>query len=183
MNTENRRLIWKQLEKRIVFKDEFIGVRKDLVELPDASTTKFTVVESKEFVLVLCHKEEDEFILVNQFRYPWMQTSLEFVAGFIDSGETPEKSARREVEEETGYLVQTIAPLLHFHPTTIVSGHIGYLFYATIEEGGKLNRDPVEFIEVKSYSSVEIDRLIKDKRIIHGPSLLAWFAAKAYGYV
>ena len=183
MDVENKNLDWKQVEKSTVFKDEFIGVRNDLVELPDASTIKFTVVESKEFVVVLCQKEEDEFILVNQFRYPWMQTSLEFVAGFIDSGETPEMSAKREVEEETGYVVQSIVPLLHFHPTTIVSGHIGYLFYATIEEGGKLNRDPVEFIEVKSCSSIEVDRLIKDKQIIHGPSLLAWFVAKAYGYV
>lgn len=183
MNTDSGRLNWRQLEKRIIFKNEFIGVRNDLVELPDNNIIECAVVESRNFVVVLCRKKGDEFILIKQFRYPWMQTSLEFVAGFTESDETPEETAKREVEEETGFRVQTLLPLLYFHPTTIVSGHIGYLFYATIEEGGKLNRDPVEFIELKTVSSTEIEQLIEEKQIIHGPSLLAWFAAKIKGYI
>mmetsp|Transcript_80101 Transcript_80101/g.120374 ORF Transcript_80101/g.120374 Transcript_80101/m.120374 type:complete len:290 (+) Transcript_80101:32-901(+) len=43
-------------------------------------------------------------ILVEQFRPPLGRTTLEFPAGLIDAGETPERAALRELQEETGYV-------------------------------------------------------------------------------
>uniref|UniRef100_A0A2K6KVY2 ADP-sugar pyrophosphatase n=3 Tax=Rhinopithecus TaxID=542827 RepID=A0A2K6KVY2_RHIBE len=42
-------------------------------------------------------------ILVKQFRPPMGGYCIEFPAGLIDDGETPEAAALRELEEETGY--------------------------------------------------------------------------------
>lgn len=42
-------------------------------------------------------------ILVKQFRPPMGSYCLEFPAGFIEDGESPEAAALRELEEETGY--------------------------------------------------------------------------------
>lgn len=46
---------------------------------------------------------DNEFILVRQFRPPAGKYIIEFPAGLIDPGETPEVSAPRELFEETGY--------------------------------------------------------------------------------
>jgi 8-oxo-dGTP pyrophosphatase MutT (NUDIX family) len=46
-------------------------------------------------------------ILVEQFRPPMGQATLEFPAGLIDQGETPEQAALRELREETGYVGST----------------------------------------------------------------------------
>lgn len=43
-------------------------------------------------------------ILVEQFRPPVGQTTVEFPAGLIDKDETPEQAALRELREETGYV-------------------------------------------------------------------------------
>lgn len=43
-------------------------------------------------------------ILVEQFRPPVRQATLEFPAGLIDKDETPEQAALRELREETGYI-------------------------------------------------------------------------------
>lgn len=43
-------------------------------------------------------------LLVEQFRPPVGQCTLEFPAGLIDRGETPEQAALRELREETGYV-------------------------------------------------------------------------------
>eukprot|EP00977_Amphora_coffeiformis_P004981 scaffold1060_cov196-Amphora_coffeaeformis.AAC.13 len=43
-------------------------------------------------------------ILVEQFRPPVGQTTVEFPAGLMDKGETPEQAALRELREETGYV-------------------------------------------------------------------------------
>ena len=46
---------------------------------------------------------DDEYIFVRQFRPPAGRYIIEFPAGLIDAGETPEISAPRELYEETGY--------------------------------------------------------------------------------
>ena len=46
---------------------------------------------------------DDEIILVRQFRPPAGKYIIEFPAGLIEPGETPESTAIRELYEETGY--------------------------------------------------------------------------------
>jgi 8-oxo-dGTP pyrophosphatase MutT (NUDIX family) len=51
-------------------------------------------------------------LLVSQFRPPVGSATMEFPAGLIDGGETPEQAALRELREETGYVgrAATTAP-------------------------------------------------------------------------
>ncbi len=44
-----------------------------------------------------------ETLLIRQYRPPVQQYAMEFPAGLIDAGETPEQAAIREFKEETGY--------------------------------------------------------------------------------
>jgi 8-oxo-dGTP pyrophosphatase MutT (NUDIX family) len=61
-------------------------------------------------------------LLVEQFRPPVGKSTLEFPAGLIDAGETPEQAALRELKEETGYVGEackippTVSPLVCMSP-------------------------------------------------------------------
>ncbi len=52
---------------------------------------------------------DDEFLFVRQFRPPAGKLMLEFPAGLIDPGETPEQTAVRELYEETGYAGRVVS--------------------------------------------------------------------------
>lgn len=50
----------------------------------------------------ICKGEEDKIVMLRQYRYPLDDYLYELPAGLIDTGETPEESAIREMKEETG---------------------------------------------------------------------------------
>jgi 8-oxo-dGTP pyrophosphatase MutT (NUDIX family) len=61
-------------------------------------------VNSRGAVLMIARIcQTDELILIKQFRPPAGKYLIEFPAGLIDPGESPEHTAERELLEETGY--------------------------------------------------------------------------------
>jgi len=54
-------------------------------------------------IIAATFEPEGDVLLVRQFRPPAGRYVIEFPAGLIDPGETPEESAHRELLEETGY--------------------------------------------------------------------------------
>ncbi|XP_013400637.1 ADP-sugar pyrophosphatase isoform X2 [Lingula anatina] len=98
----------------------------------------------------------DCVVLVKQYRPPMKCCTIEFPAGLIDAGESPEETAVRELEEETGYT----GKIKHISPVTCLDPGIGNctVCIATAEIDGddpvnkkpKAKLDDSEFIEVIS---------------------------------
>lgn len=68
--------------------------------------------------VILAVDEEDHVLLVEQYRVPIGAMSLELPAGLIgdeEEGDTAERAARRELEEETGYRAERFVELGRFH--------------------------------------------------------------------
>jgi 8-oxo-dGTP pyrophosphatase MutT (NUDIX family) len=57
-------------------------------------------------------------LIVKQYRPPVDAWSVEFPAGLVDAGETPEQAALRELREETGYrgAVVSLSPAVSYEP-------------------------------------------------------------------
>jgi 8-oxo-dGTP pyrophosphatase MutT (NUDIX family) len=70
--------------------------------------TKHSMDEADAVVILpILHSKKHtnlETILVQQYRPPVGQCTLEFPAGLIDKGETAEQAAIRELQEETGFV-------------------------------------------------------------------------------
>src|SRR5688572_15587277 len=68
-----------------------------------AGTEPFYSLKLPDYVTILAYTAQDEIVLVRQFR-PAIETSiLELPSGLVDGTDGPEATARRELEEETGF--------------------------------------------------------------------------------
>lgn len=120
-----------------------------------------TEVTMSDSVAALVHDvERDEFILVRQFRLATeghgMPFMLETVAGAIDPGETPDRSIRREIEEEIGYRVKTPIPVAQFFPSCGRITELVHVYYAMVSDadrtgagGGSDQDEAIEIVRMR----------------------------------
>lgn len=140
----------KQLSAEYVFEGKIIKVRRDTALLPNGNIASREVVEHNGGVCVLPLTDNDEVLMVRQFRYPYSELVLEIPAGKRDSkDEVPLDCGIRELKEETGALAQKFIPLGELYPTPGYCGEIIWMFLATGLTFGETNFDEDEFLNIE----------------------------------
>ncbi|UCF99619.1 MAG: NUDIX hydrolase [Spirochaetaceae bacterium] len=99
---------------------------------------RWTYIERREqreaAVIVATTAQSGSLVLIEQFRVPFEAEIVEFPAGLIDPGETPEQTARRELAEETGYTGEVIHVGPGVSTTAGLSTEIIHMVYMRVEE-------------------------------------------------
>lgn len=106
----------RMISSKRVFEGRIVNLRVDQVETSTGRVTSREVVERADTVAVLALDEMCRALLVRQFRYVVGMETLEIPAGSVDKGETPERAARRELREETGYDCADLVELMSYYP-------------------------------------------------------------------
>jgi ADP-ribose pyrophosphatase len=76
-----------------------------VVDLPGTSgDEQFYGLALADYVTVLALTEDEQVVLVRQYRPVIERLTLELPSGAVDPGEEPEQTARRELLEETGFV-------------------------------------------------------------------------------
>lgn len=100
------------------FAGRVIRVVTDVVRMPDGGTGERDVVRHPGAVGVLAVNDGNEVLLIKQYRHALREAIWELPAGIRDvDGEEPQRTAARELHEETGWEAGTLTHLLTIHPT------------------------------------------------------------------
>jgi ADP-ribose pyrophosphatase len=95
---------WKKLSSKYLSNHIYFTAREDKCERPDGQIVEpYFVVEMPPSVCAMAVTEDNEVVLVRQYRHAIGETILEIPGGFIDKDEDVEKAIARELLEETGY--------------------------------------------------------------------------------
>ena len=109
-----KNLTEKQLTTKEYYRNSFLSVTEDEVQLPNQLEAKRVVVNHPGGVNLIVLDEERRLILVEQYRYPVGRLTLETPAGKIEKGELTSVTAKRELEEETGYTCDSLKMIGRF---------------------------------------------------------------------
>ena len=139
----------KQLSSNYIFKGRIINLRQDTALRPNGNTATREVVEHPGGVCVAALTDNDELLFVKQWRYPYMEETLEIPAGKRDrQDEDPLECGKRELREETGATAESYIDLQPMYPTPGYINEVIYCYLATGLTSGEQNPDEDEFLDV-----------------------------------
>lgn len=118
------------IETRREFAGNLLKLRVDTVKLPDGRVSQREIVEHPGAVAIVPVTSDNEVLLVRQWRHPIRQVTLEIPAGCLEAGEEPERTAQRELVEETGYFPGALEKLTSLYLSVGYSDEIIHIFLA-----------------------------------------------------
>src|SRR5262245_7511134 len=93
---------WNLIGSEIVVDSRWLRLLRNSYRLPDGTKNDdYYLVERDDFVLVIAELR-NSLVLVRQYRPATGRVYYSLPGGYLESGESPEKAAARELQEETG---------------------------------------------------------------------------------
>ena len=156
-----------------IYSGRIIDVHNDRITLVDGDEAYREVVEHPGGVAIVGLTEDNEILLVRQFRYPYKETIYEIPAGKLEKGEDIKAAGIREFSEECGATAEIFEPFGEVYPSPGYCGEIIRLFYAKNITFGQQHLDEDEFLDVikmpiKEVVSKIMSGEIKDAKTIAG---------------
>lgn len=142
---------WTVEASRVVHHDRWITVRADDCRTPaGVAVAPYYVLEYPDWVHVLAVTDDEQVVLVRQYRHGLGAPCWELPGGAVDAGETAAMAARRELREETGYAADALEPLLSTSPNPATHANRYHAFLArSATRSGPPAPDAAEELELE----------------------------------
>ena len=191
------KLTWKLKKEEHVIQDEWIDFRKNDYELPDGSVIGPVYNYSKHsFSLIVATDKEGKFICVRQYRHGIDEITTEFPAGAVEYKEKSDvpyitydniiatedeafEAAKRELQEETGYISDNWKHLLTTPANATLSNSRVHIYAATeCIKVTEQHLDDSEFLNVVTVSEDELKNKIFEGDFKQSLHVLAYYLFK-----
>jgi len=159
------------------------GVYSFVVEditLPNGKRTTFPTIRHPGSTGIVPLAADGTVVMTFQYRHAVGEYLLEIPAGTLERGESPLACARRELEEETGFVAQQFIEIARVHIIPAYSDEQIYVYLAKDLQRSRQHLDEDEIIRVVNYPLAELLELIRKGAITDALTVLALNQAQIY---
>lgn len=165
---------WQTVASSYIHKHPFMSVRRDTRRSYEFGEHNFFILEFPDWVNVVAISEDNEVILVRQYRHGLEAINLEIPGGIVDPGEETIETAARELREETGYVPQEIQLLSSVSVNPAIQGNWCHMYLATgCRHVSRQSLDGTESIGVERVPLERLPHLLQAGEIHHSLNCLA----------
>jgi len=173
---------WHVHGERSVYESAWMNLVLTDVELPDGQRFEHHLIRfERGAAMCVAVDDEDRVLLLWRHRFATDSWGWEVPAGRMESGETPEATARREALEETGWQPGETQLLVSYHPSNGVSDQVFHVVGASGATWVGEPSDPHEAERIEWVPLDEVRRLMRDGSVRDGGSVVALLWLCAFG--
>ncbi|MGI6112353.1 MAG: DNA glycosylase [Bilifractor sp.] len=163
-NSENNNFHLKRLDRKLAYQGKILGFYQDTVELPDGSQQTWDFIHHPTGgACVVAVLPNGKILMERQYRPAIGAETLELPAGARQTpDEDPRKTARRELEEETGYTCGRLIFLAEVSSAPSWCDEKTYIYLAAnIRPAGNRHLDEAEEIRLEAYTPKQLLAMIR----------------------
>jgi 8-oxo-dGTP pyrophosphatase MutT (NUDIX family) len=121
---------WRPTASSVVYSNRWTTVCEDQLVGPGGQPGLYAYFAPRDAVLIVPLYDNGTVVLVRQWRYVWGCSSWELPCGAVESGESVDAAAARELAEEAGLAARIWTRLSVVHPSDARVGGVTHIFLA-----------------------------------------------------
>lgn len=167
-------------DEELIYHGRVFDLVRARVRVPDGREHAYDLVRHNGAVVILPVDSEGRIWFVRQYRVGAEQVLLELPAGLLETGETPESSAAREIQEEIGMAAGRFSLLGAFYMVPGYSTEKMHAFVAEDLRESALDPDEDEDLEPVAFPIQEVYQMVRSGELTDGKTLAVLLLAQPY---
>ncbi|QGA53340.1 NUDIX domain-containing protein [Sulfolobus sp. E5-1-F] len=159
-----------------IFSGKKFEVFIDKVKLPNGYERELEFVKHRGSVVIIPRINNNEIIMIRQFRPVIGKWIYELPAGTIEEGEDPLNTAKRELVEEIGYEAGKMTEIISFYASPGITTEYMRLYLAEDLKYVGAKPEPYEIIEPIRVSIDEAIKMVRERKIEDAKTIIGVFA-------
>jgi len=130
-DTDRDDLAWETTDRETAYTCPGFSIVHETVSLPDGTETDFDYLHDEPAVVILPFTPDGDLVVIDEWRQAVKRVNRGFPAGSVEDTEDDlAAAARRELQEETGYVAEEVTYLDSFEPANGISDAVHHYFAA-----------------------------------------------------
>ncbi|MFD1585864.1 NUDIX hydrolase [Halorientalis brevis] len=177
-------LAWETLYGETAYMCPGFDIQRERVRLPDGTETDYDYLSESESVVIVPFTPDGEVVLIEEWRQAVKRVNRGFPAGGVEASDADDlaTTARRELEEETGYEAEAVDHLTTVEPANGIADAVFHYFVAEgCEPTGEQDLDHNESIRVTTADFADLEAAVRDDELRDGRTALGVLYYAAFG--
>lgn len=161
--------------ENVAYSGHIFDIVQQQIDTPDGLSVQRDLVRHAPAVALLAMTADDQVLINREYRVGINAEAFALPAGLMDPGESVMQSAKRELEEETGYIAQALTPLCSVRSSEGMTDEVVHLVLAKVDAGKRTAKhfDQDEFVTSQFVPLAEVLAAVQDGRIQSAQSVSA----------